>query len=805
MLKVDPSLTAFTATLEERIRAAWASQESNEALASLVEGLGVIVAEAVQIGDTATEYIAASGKKVSEDLHGHYITSYSWPAAVKSFGLLWRDTIYQYQKAVLLTAEGKVTASGLAQLAVQSQEVLLAAAAELADFPQAEVQKTGAARGGKLRQLRQWQLQQNPWPVYAGQLNALVQQGQQLTRQYEMLNQQRQHFNQIRDLVHHVLQKSRASLVNQEVLAKEMITYIGENLQEKPGKIVQEIDEVVEAGDNVPEEVVAFADALTGITQLLAGQEKVYQDPQQGLLPYKEIHFQRSTRAWLESEILPLYYEVMEIMEQGGNNLRMSLLNIRNRVLLYANERKEGRTLPIASEEMTRPLQHFQANVKSWIGQLDQLIQVITERLGETLQITSVYSPKGGFLAIPFQTNTRRQLKIRRSELVSRAQAWIQNQGKLIRRFRREIAQEEALSVSEKIARLVQQRTIDPTNTAYSSIFLTKGYIGESFWVGREEVLNRMERLIGQWRGGIRGAALVYGRRFAGKSLFGELVAHRFFTAREVIRLQPTQLITVNGRTMNPGYDLGAALAFIRKYALQQRPLIWIDDLELWNDPPDNSISNNVHQLKAFIDDYSDQFFFLVSMSTWLRAHLQQAYQLGEAFQAEINLDMVSSAEVLDAILIRHGATHKTLVDENGEPVTPRQFERMTQKAYRNAGANLGEALNYWAYCLKKWDDHRVVFRDPPAVGLPDFLTSDTALVLAVVILEKRTNEYRLRKRFGPAFKHTYGSVVQRLLHTGILVRQLDGWLEVREILVNEVASVLEHKQYFPTAPKAKV
>ena len=62
--------------------------------------------------------------------------------------------------------------------------------------------------------------------------------------------------------------------------------------------------------------------------------------------------------------------------------------------------------------------------------------------------------------------------------------------------------------------------------------------------------------------------------------------------------------------------------------------------------------------------------------------------------------------------------------------------------------------------------------------------------------MEKRTNEYRLRKLFGSPFKEKYQHLIQRLISVGMLTRHMDGWLEINEFAVNEVGKLLERKQY---------
>ncbi len=351
------------------------------------------------------------------------------------------------------------------------------------------------------------------------------------------------------------------------------------------------------------------------------------------------------------------------------------------------------------------------------------------------------------------------------------------------------------MSVSEKVVRYINHWQGDPDNQHYASIFLTRGYIGESFAVGRRDELEHVAALVRQWQKGFRGSAAITGQRFSGKSLFGELLANRFFP-ENTVRLIAGEPVQVQGRKLKGGYDLREALEFIRKYTLNVRPLIWLDDLELWWDAG-TPLYQNVRALIRFIDQYSTSIFFAVSMSNSLKAHLDAFAGGGHSFQAILSMDYMTAGEIREAILVRHGATHQKLVDEEGEEVTPQQFNKMTQQVHRSARGNIGDAMVRWAGATHRVDEERVVNTFSSNYGLPDFLTPESAMILSSVMLQKRTNEYRLRKLFGPAFVDKYRSVVQRLINIGVLQRQLDGWLEINELIVSDLGYLLERKKHF--------
>ncbi|RME99479.1 MAG: hypothetical protein D6772_07670, partial [Bacteroidetes bacterium] len=492
------------------------------------------------------------------------------------------------------------------------------------------------------------------------------------------------------------------------------------------------------------------------------------------------------------SEIIPILYEIWETAELQHNSLRMALANIRNRVLILTSDTQEEPP-NFAREDVSQPLLSFLRKFVDWQQQQDVQFAVLTQRLDKEFWLSHLFQGQRRFLPIPLQSAIQ-QLRLNQDAWWSGIRQWVRRRLSSIERFHRNVALEERLSISEKIVRSIEQRTAEPQNQQYTSIFLTKGYIGESFWVGRKQEEQRFRKLVQQWRNGYRGAVLLSGTRLSGKSLFGDMMANRYFSDN-IIRLRPGTSLALAGRTLEVQDDLQATLSFIQKYALQSKAIVWIDDLELWTSP-DHPLGRNARLLMQHIDASSTHLFFLVSVGN---AYVQQLdFSLGwrKVFQAEINLDQMPLDDIRQAILIRHGATHKYLVDEQGHELSASDIRRHIKRVYRAAHANIGEALNEWAAYTRYHGRDTVSLGAVSYSGLPDFLHPNLALLLKVLISDKRTNEYRLRKHFGEAFNTHYRSMLQRLLSSGLVRRGLDGWLEINELIVNEVGYQLESGRY---------
>ena len=786
---------SFESTLDQAMAQLWPADPFAGQVVAFVKGAEVLAKEMIQLGDFCLEQLPETGSPLGReyaDLLPFYIGNYSWPERAKAFLLLWRDIFFQLQKARLLHLDQQIDQAAMARLEVASRDSLSEAGGQLKNYIDAEAKAIRETKKGTETAIGQWRLQNNPWPAYKEQLEAIPQQCRQLAEDHNSLEKFSKNIRQIRKSVETYLANATQGLENVRSIALEAIAFIDEHLEEKPSKIAPYL-ETLEAEASLSKQLSRTIQTIETNIDALEGRKEVPVATEEGLILFKEINFERNIRQWMESEILPVLNECGDLSESWTSTFSMALVNIRNRVLLLANEIKEGREVKMNKDNLEQPLVGFLEKTESWVEDLSGFKKTIEERLGTSFYLSAIYDLQEDFLPLPLQS-TLNQLRSNQSELLVRVREWLSRQLNTLRRIRSSVEREESLSISEKIVRFVQSRTIDTEHNPYSNIFLTKGYVGESFWVGRKRELQRIKKGIHQWHQGFRGAVILSGQRLSGKSLFGDLVAHRYFH-NQTIRLAPHTSIEVQGRTLSVTSDLEEALEFIQKYTLTQRTLVWIDDLELWRDT-DIPLHQNVRALCQHIDNYANRIFYMVSMSNWLKDRLNKTDQISKVFQAEINLDHMNVEEIRQAILIRHGATHKMLVDEEGQEASPQQFKKVTSKVYRNSEGNIGEALHQWAFSIDKVDDARVRFRSQSAYSLPDFLHPDSALMLATLMMEKRSNEHRLSKLFGPSFKEKYKSILQRLISVGLLTRRLDGWLEVNEIAANEVGRWLERKQY---------
>ena len=790
------TIEGFSGFVAKAIEEVWASTDASGYLQALVSQAKEMTDRAIQLGDVCHEVITPVPKERTPEILEHFIVNYKWADRFKSFLVLWRDMIFEQGKAQLLHFEGKIPEAALPRLKASSRHSAESALEGLSSYFEEEIRNTRISRYGREWRIARWALEDNPWPVYREQLITLRDQCHALREEFAELRSTAASFVKIRELVFDNLDRCRRDLQSIEHETTDITAYIDEALRgeeaPRPGKVVTRL-ESLEEEDEAIEYADEFNTRLENQLNLLSEKQRVPVEPSLGLIQLKEINFQKSAARWLESEALPPLLELWSAVNASRVDYSTSLVNIRNRAVLLDNEIKEGKQPNFDTVNLPQPLIAFSAKLRKEEEHIQKVNQLLEERFSREFCITNLFYPERVFLPVPIQASFN-QFMIDSDQLLGKTQSWFSRQRERVLQIKRSVEQEDSLSISEKTVRFLQSRLVEPSNSNYTSIFLTRGHIGESFWVGRDKELDHLQNLVANWQQGFRGSVLLSGRRLCGKSFFGDLAAHRFFP-KTTIRVRPNSELVLPGRKITTGYNLDQALQAIKKYTLNLRPLIWIDDLELWA-APDIPLHRNVGALLKFIDSQATRMFFLVATTPWTKAQIERFHESQRVFQAEINLDRMTPAEVGQALIIRHGATHKNLVNDKGEEMNPQQFRKLVKKVYQSADGNIGDALHRWAASTETVDEESMRFHFRSAFPLPEIDGADALLLLYSVLMERQTSEYRLRKLLGPAFNGNYRHILQRLLNIGLLQRLAGGWLEVNELAVNDVAKLLQRKKY---------
>lgn len=711
----------------------------------------------------------------------YQIATFLWSEQAKLFLLLLRDSLFEQQKAALLHRDGLLQEEQLRQLWEQTASAVRKALKRMQERSQRAAQDYDDVKRAK-----RWKHQLNPWPTYKQQVLTIVDQTQTLAQDYSTLDTIQQVMEEIETLVNKTVEQCLGDLKNNNETIDAVINLVI-NSQAKPAHTLSHIHDITDKIRNTLY-ISQFKERLEFLLEPFKIKIEPIVQIKDGLLIRRDFAPYKQILDWFESEIYPLLYEIWEITDQGTTGLRMILLNMTNRLDILNKERPEE--LFGDPAKLIKPLETFQKDLNALSESIMNLVGLVHRRVDQELMVSCLMDTQRYFLPISLQSTINRRIWNQQNGLLARVQRWFEEQGTHLEERWQRIKNNKSLSVSERIARCIQSRKGDPDNRHYTNIFLTKGYVGESFMVGRESEFERFKHLVDNWEAGFRGAALLTGDRFSGKTVFGEIVARRFFP-NNFYSLHPNAPLTIEGRKMQTGYDLKEALDFVCKHSLNKRPLLWIDDLEIWwsHQVP---FYQNIHHLIECIDAYANRIFFMVATNSKIQQQLSHFSHTERIFQAEFNLNLLPRTAVHQAIAIRHGATQKKLVDTKGEPLTPKAFNRLVNRIYKNADGNIGESLLHWANATYYIDENTVQHRPESYKSMPSFLNEDSVLILDLLLLHKRANEYLMRHLLGSVpFNERYATVIRRLLNVGVLQRQLDGFIEIETTIVNDLKQLL--------------
>lgn len=495
MTNIKPLLVSFERELDDCIQQVWDNKDPGKLLAELALKSASLFEASKLVGDASYESLNESvGSLSMSDQLDAYLLNHVWADHLKSFFILWRDVLFQLQKAAILLSENMITTAGFNQLSRRSHETLQAAAEALKGIIEKEKEGIKKQKKGVERKIDVWKHQNDPWPVYKSQIQKLVEQSTRLNTQFNQLKKTATAFEEIRSLVKRDLHFCGHEIQGIKQHANAAVSFIAAHIKDKPKQIPPHLEEA-EDKIAIRNHLNVFSTELEETLEILEEKIEVPVNVSEGVVYYKDINIKQGVRQWLESEILPLLYEIWELTDNVDYGMKMSLVNIRNRVIMVSNETNESGAITLDDKEASQPLLAFLAKEHKWEESFQQLEQLVYERLKEDFSVSNIYELQQPFLPIPLEY-TINQFGIGRNKLAEQLKNWMRKLTGTVAQIKSSVAKEEMLSVFEKVVRFIQARKGSEDNDHYASIFLTKGYLGESFWVGRENEIAHLQNAI---------------------------------------------------------------------------------------------------------------------------------------------------------------------------------------------------------------------------------------------------------------------------------------------------------------------
>ena len=714
--------------------------------------------------------------KVGDGHTANVIKSHALGQQTKQLTLLYRDTIFEVQKAELLYKEGSVTEAQLNDLVNRASATVYDAESVYAD----SLSEKG---------LQSWDAnllvkQDHPWPIYEKQLSEINTHLQSLSENKDVLSVFSTKVKAVKDTISEILVGIKNRFIDLESQAENILR----------SKDITDIDVAINLLSDTNQSldqpgIIAAAHAqIEGVILDTPINISPIVNIKGGVLVEEDLSPQYQMEQWYDIEILPLFEDAYQQIDTMTYNLRLSLINISNRLELLHNSTK-----PFVFEEHLQPLQKFMDSVPNFRFSIDGAIEDISKKINSNLSLLPLLREDAPFLSLGFQSSINR-FKKEQNLLIERiGYYWVQLKAKYFS-IKSTVKEESQLGDVEKVIRYIRGASADRKNVQYNNFFNAKVTMVEAFWMGRELEQKRIAQVIQAWNDGFQGAILLHGDRYSGKSSLGDWMSQQYFRGK-TYELQPKRSIMISKSKIDISNDLIKSIRLFIERVQYARPMIWIDDLELWFS--DEYLSDEVAtELVNLISEYGKKVFFAVSVGSWMYQRLNRVIDLDHVFQSTIELSPFSKDILKEAILLRHGASHKTLIGKDGQELVKIEFDKYVSQIARQSNGNIGHALQLWVNSINYKDDQHVQIEEVMTYKFPDFITSDNGILLSTLLIYRRLSEEELQSLLGPSYDDRYSNEVARLVGYGIIRKAYNGTLSINERVVPAITMALRQNRF---------
>lgn len=537
---------------------------------------------------------------------------------------------------------------------------------------------------------------------------------------------------------------------------------------------------------------VSIEKAKPKLEKFNKGKTKIPIKVQNGKLIYKEIDVLREIQNWNEKIIYPALLECEKYLEILHEKASRIVLNTKNRVELFQVESDEDMATAASTIKGTWDGLYYEAEslIKDFYG-----LKEFIESKADNLTVTDIFKNDRFFLERKDDLNNEDDYK---------AEKWVdllpvKKSADFFHHIKARLSKSGIIKNQglTEIIQFIKDKSVQEIDRVTYSLFLNKGYLGNSFVVKRDSIIEVIAEDIKNWEEGFRGSILLYGKRLSGKSTIIESLPY-YLPNIKLITLSINTVIEFKSRKLEVGCELEVALDFILKNSVSDKIIVAIDDLELWR----NSEGVLYHNIKILLDyqnKYSKRLFFIVITNHWFKRQLDNYFEFSSKFTSAINTDEMSLANIKKAIMLRHGASlkdslyHDQIQSENKDL----NLDVLAKKVAIASHQIIGASLKEWAHVYHIGNLNSIRFQK----NLPESLIrviQDRWIIFYFILKFKITSEKELVKSLGSTFLKEISPDIQFLISCKILQRDTKYNLMINDYIVDEIEShFLKNKEFY--------
>jgi len=440
---VDSSLLQLAQLLDDELKSliekTWASDQDVIYLDNMEEAIYLISARVMDIGEIAFDAIEKGEQSIS-----FYRICHNWAADSVSFLVLWRNIVFEVQKALLLVSEGQVQMDKYKTLKAESKIILEEASQ---DYYKKLTFHLSQPKGS-VAQILKLSLQKNPWPTYKQQIAQIAPQCEVLVGQFKTMWNTSGLFVLVKSNFQDDFATQKTSVDEFKKGIKQIAASLEFSEEVEMKEIVKELSILNDKylSDRTYQEMQKDLDADL---KSLPHKERIIIQPNGHNLSFEDINLKERTISWLDSEILPLLNNFYIIRSNIKNQFNLSLSNIKNRI-----KAKDDQGVAFDKKDLLNAINTFVKRVAKSELDIDSIQEEVDQQL-QKFALHKIY--KGNFLNLSI-ASTINQYNQNSKQRFNGIKEWIEDKGLFIKQFQTSIQEEERLSTSEKLVRAINAR-----------------------------------------------------------------------------------------------------------------------------------------------------------------------------------------------------------------------------------------------------------------------------------------------------------------------------------------------------------
>lgn len=311
----------------------------------------------------------------------------------------------------------------------------------------------------------------------------------------------------------------------------------------------------------------------------------------------------------------------------------------------------------------------------------------------------------------------------------------------------------------------------------YANLFSGSSSIGEDFWVGMEDEIEKGSRAIKRFIHGAAGTLIISGERSSGKSSLSKHLASLHFDKQNIFSIRaPRESIADKNlfrqtllKNLNGNEDL--------EYSMEMLPpktVIIINDLELWweRKPFGTQV---VEEIINLLRRYGHKVLFIININMFALKVINQLSSLNTWALDIVICQAFDARKLRSLIMLRHQAGGmKFIINKRNEnEMTGWDYARLFNRYFNLSFGNPGYALNLWLAGIQKISGNLLYINKPydKSILIPETIPQEELIIILQFILHRRFSVRSLSEILQNDFETTERTI-RILVQKGILIEK---------------------------------